>query len=232
MQMEKGCNTVEISGKRIFIFDVNGVLVLSNLGNARGLAAAFSDDPSVRERIVALYWQMGGIDRGSKIRLVQDKIIGRPFREGEFELRWERFKELSRDSMLSAPLGRGCREVLTRLGELGRTRVALSNTPPDQLADVLKRRGLDSCFDIVRGGGDWPKSESLARLLRERQFDPVDCLFLADGRGDLQAARLSGVEFVGINDVAGEFQGQEGVASIYPDLQAWGEKNLGLPAAD
>lgn len=223
---------MDISAKRVFIFDVNGVLVLSNLGNAWGMAAAFTDDPPQRERIVALYWQMGGIDRGSKIRMVQEKIIGRPFREGEFERRWERFREFSSRSMMSAPLGRGCREVLTCLGKLEKVRVALSNTPPAQLKDVLEQRGLNRYFELVRGGGDWPKSASLARLLDDQGFQAGECLFLADGRGDLEAARLSGVGFVGINEVAGEFGDRRGVAAIYPDLAAWGEENLGLKLAE
>ncbi|NLC70177.1 MAG: HAD family hydrolase [Desulfuromonadaceae bacterium] len=223
---------MDINTKRVFIFDVNGVLVLSNVGNAWGMAEAFTSDPKLADRIVQLYWQMGGLDRGSKIRLVQDRIIRRPFQEEEFELRWERFRELSSRSMMTAPLGRGCREVLACLGERGKVRVALSNTPPGQLDDILKKRCLDRFFDVVRGGGDWPKSESLARLLKEEGFQPGECLFLADGRGDLEAARLSGVDFVGINDVAGEFAGQEGVSAIYSDLAAWGEENLGLRPVD
>ena len=219
---------MDIASKRVFIFDINGVLILSNVGNAWGMAEAFTDDPELRERIVELYWQMGGIDRGSKIRMVQDKIIGRPFRKGEFELRWQRFREFSSRSLMTAPLGRGCLEVLGCLGELGKVRAALSNTPLAQLEDVLNKRGLGKYFDLIRGGGDWPKSESLARLLEEQGFQAEECLFLADGRGDLEAARLSGVSFVGINEVAEEFGSREGVSAIYPDLGAWGEENLGL----
>ncbi|MBN1141678.1 MAG: HAD family hydrolase [Deltaproteobacteria bacterium] len=223
---------MDIAAIRVFIFDVNGVLILSNVGNAQALAESFSDDPAIRERIIALYWTLGGIDRGSKIRTVQERIIGRPFREGEFEQRWERFRKLSSNSMRTAPLGRGCREVLSRLKELGKVRAALSNTPPAQLDEVLKARNLERCFEIVRGGGDWPKSESLARLLAETGFQPGECLFLADGRGDLAAARQSGVPFIGINDIGGEFDGAQDVIGPYPDLGAWGEENLGLKLGD
>ena len=223
---------MDIASIRVFLFDVNGVLILSNLGNAQALAESFTVDPGLRERIVARYWTLGGIDRGSKIRTIQEEIIGRPFEEGEFQERWERFRELSSGAMLTAPLGRGCREVLARLGAAGKQRVALSNTPPAQLDQVLKARGLDRCFEIVRGGGDWPKSESLVRLLAETRFRPAECLFLADGRGDLAAARLAGVPFIGINDIGGEFDGAQDVIGLYPDLGAWGEENLGLNLGD
>ena len=219
---------MDISRYRIFIFDVNGVLFLSNEGNARALAAAFTADETVQRRIVDLYAVMSGLDRGTKIRRVQEEVIGRPFQEGEFELRWERFKELSRDSMLMAPLGRGCREVLESLGKAGKMRAALSNTPPAQLAEVLKKRGLDALLDIVRGGGDWPKTQSLARMLDECGLSAADCLFLADGRGDLAAARGSGVDFVGINEVDDEFEGASDILGRWPDLGAWGSEQLGI----
>ncbi|MCR5219878.1 MAG: HAD hydrolase-like protein [bacterium] len=219
---------MDISRYRVFIFDVNGVLFLSNEGNARALAAAFTADEAVQQRIIDLYAVMSGLDRGTKIRRVQEEVIGRPFQEGEFELRWERFRELSRDSMLMAPLGRGCREVLEHLGRVGKVRAALSNTPPAQLAEVLKRRGLDTLLDIVRGGGDWPKTQSLARMLDECGLSAADCLFLADGRGDLAAARGSGVDFAGINEVADEFEGATDILGRWSDLGAWGSEQLGI----
>ncbi len=50
------------------------------------------------------------------IRAIQAQVIGRPFREQEFELRWERFKALGSKAMHRAPLLPGCKEVLADLG--------------------------------------------------------------------------------------------------------------------
>lgn len=41
----------------VCIFDVNGVLIDSNLANARAMAQAFADDPMVQERIAQKYPQ-------------------------------------------------------------------------------------------------------------------------------------------------------------------------------
>lgn len=212
----------------VYIFDVNGVLIDSNLANARAMAEVFSCEESLRQEIVSLYLNLTGIDRGSKIRIIQEKIIGRPFAEGEFDTCWETFKKKARLAMSSAPLTPGCREVLHRLGEKGVTRVALSNTPLRELQEVLAVHGLDRLLDIVRGGGDWPKSESLAMLLHEYRLNPRECCFFGDGKGDLSAARYAGVPFVAIDKGTGEFAGEVGFQGPFTDLEDWARNSWDL----
>lgn len=212
----------------VCIFDVNGVLIDSNLANARAMAQAFTDDPLVKERITQQYLTLSGIDRGTKIRTIQEQVIGRPFKEKEFELRWERFKTLGSESMHRAPLLPGCKEVLVDLGRRQITRVALSNTPIVELRDVLASHTLEPLLDHIRGGGDWPKAESLARLFQESRFEPDRCLFFGDGKGDLAAARLAGVAFVAIDPGTGGFTGEDGFEGPYRDLAEWGKKVLGM----
>jgi len=209
---------------KIFIFDVNGVLLDSNLANARAMAEAFTDEPVVQGRIARVYLTLTGIDRGTKIRTIQEQVIKRPFTANEFELRWKRFKALGTKAMHRAPLLPGCKEVLVDLGRRGLSRVALSNTPVVELRDILASHTLEPLLDVIRGGGDWPKAESLARLLQEYRFQPDRCLFFGDGKGDLAAARLAGVAFVAIDPGTGEFTGEEGFEGPYRDLAEWGER--------
>jgi len=213
---------------KVCIFDVNGVLLDSNLANAQAMAEAFTDDPVVQGRIVRVYLTLTGIDRGTKIRTIQEQVIERPLTENEFELRWERFKSLGTKAMHRAPLLPRCKEVLVDLGRRGLTRVALSNTPVVELRDILASHTLEPLLDIIRGGGDWPKAESLARLLQEYRFQPDRCLFFGDGKGDLATARLAGVAFVAIDLGTGEFTGEKGFEGPYRDLAGWGEQVLGI----
>lgn len=213
---------------KICIFDVNGVLIDSNPANADAMAKAFTNDAILQQRIAELYLKLTGIDRGSKIRTIQEQVIKRPFEEREFELRWARVKELTRLSMSQAPLLPGCETVLSALGNRKITRVALSNTPLLELEQILSAHRLDSTLDIIRGGGNWPKIESLARLLEEFQFEVENCAFVGDGKGDLAAAKASGVAFVAIDPDTGEFEGEEGLDGPYRNLAEWGQKVLGL----
>lgn len=212
----------------VCIFDVNGVLIDSNLANARAMAQAFTDDPGIQERISRMYLQMTGINRGEKIRTIQAQIFGRPFDAGEFEVRWEGFKKLAHRAMGTAPLTPGTMEVLKELGNRHVRRVALSNTPLAELEEILSVHGLRESLDIVRGGGNWPKSQSLISLLDEFHLDPRECLFLGDGKGDLDAAQSAGVRFVAIDRGTGEFSGQHGFDGPYRNLEQWGVEVLGM----
>jgi phosphoglycolate phosphatase-like HAD superfamily hydrolase len=222
LRQKGGC--MDFINTRIFIFDVNGVLIDSNEANAKAMAMAFSDDPLVQERIINYYLTLTGIDRGGKIRAIQEHIIGRSFQKDEFELRWEEFKKLSKRTMLESPLGEGAKEVLAQLKKEGCTLVALSNTPLAELNEILKGQGLDLYFDIIRGGGNWSKAESLKRLLEEYGFQPRNCCFLGDGKGDLNAARAAGVPFKAIDPGTGEFEHEAGIDGPYRNLADWGRQ--------
>ena len=215
---------MDLSTIKVCIFDVNGVLIDSNSANAQAMAQAFTDCPILQRRIAELYLKLTGIDRGSKIRAIREQVIKRPFKENEFELLWGKVKEQARLSMLKAPVMPGSKEVLVELARQNITRVALSNTPAVELQEILAAHGLKTLLDIIRGGGDWPKSESLARLIGEFQFEPDKCLFIGDGKGDLAAARYAGVSFVGIDPGTGEFDGDDGFDGPYKNLSDWYQK--------
>ncbi len=210
---------------KVCIFDINGVLIDSNLPNARAMGRAFSDDPKMQRQIAEFYLTLTGIDRGEKIRRIQHQIIKRPFKENEFDLRWKNLKALTRNAMVTAPLATGSKDILRALAGLGVTRVALSNTPLNELNHILAEQKLDSHLDIIRGGGNWPKTESLKRLLDEFAFSCKNCLFIGDGKGDLWAARNAGVSFVAIDPDTGEFEEEHGFDGPFSRLSEWGKES-------
>lgn len=219
---------MDFSGIEVCIFDVNGVLIDSNTANATAMARSFTEDPVLGRRIAEFYLGLTGIDRGEKIRLIQRHIIGRPFDEKEFNLRWDNFGKFGRRSMFEAPPTPRSREVLAELGVRGMRRIALSNTPVTELRDVLTAHGFDTVLDLIRGGGDWPKSESLVRLLLEQHLEPAKCCFIGDGKGDLAAARHADVAFAAIDPGLGEFDGESGFSGPYRNLVDWSRRTFGF----
>ncbi|MBW1902315.1 MAG: HAD family hydrolase [Deltaproteobacteria bacterium] len=215
---------MDLTKVNVCIFDVNGVLIDSNLANARAMGQAFTDDPLTQEQIARFYLTLTGIDRGEKIRRVQAQVIQRPFAENEFELRWEKLKDLTGKSMSLAPLAVDCKHILKALAKLDITRVALSNTPLNELRRILAGKALEPLLDIIRGGGNWPKTDSLNHLLDEFEFSPETCLFIGDGKGDLWAARAAGVSFVAIDPSTGEFDGEHGLNGPFTNLADWGRQ--------
>lgn len=222
----EGIKGMDLKKIKVCIFDVNGVLIDSNLANAKAMGKAFSDDPITQYRIAEFYLTLTGIDRGTKIRKVQAHFFGEPLGENEYVLCWQKLIDLTRQSMTGAPLTEGCAGILAALGRLKIVRIALSNTPLVELNEILRAQKLDLLLDIIRGGGDWPKTESLSRLLGEFQLDPAVCVFIGDGKGDLSAARYTKVPFVAIDPDTGEFEGEDGFDGPYKYLAEWGKKRL------
>ena len=212
---------MNLSEVSVCIFDVNGVLIDSNVANALAMGRAFTEDPAMQKQIAAFYLTLTGIDRGEKIRRVQKEVIQRPFTGNEFELRWKNLKNLTKESMSTAPLTEDCLRILNALKKRNITRVALSNTPLNELRTILKAQALESHLDIIRGGGNWPKSDSLKRLLDEFAFSPGTCLFVGDGKGDLWAAWTAGVPFAAIDPGTGEFDGEHGFDGPFQRLAEW-----------
>lgn len=227
MNLNPNLTDMDLSKLNVCIFDVNGVLIDSNLANAQAMGETFSDDHLTQRKIAAFYLTLTGIDRGEKIRRIQDRIIQRPFSENEFDMLWEKLKTLTKQSMGTAPLAKDCKSILKVISGLDITRVALSNTPLNELQHILAVQTLDRFLDIVRGGGNWPKTESLKRLLEEFEFNRETCLFIGDGKGDLWAARAAGMRFVAIDPNTGEFDEEHGFDGPYKNLAAWGCK-IGL----
>lgn len=219
---------MNLTGIKFVIFDVNGVLIDSNLTNAQAMAEAFTEFYDLQKQIVAFYLKLTGIDRGTKIRRIQEEVIGCPFKKGEYEIRWERSKNIGGVSMRRAPLMPGCKEVLDEFGRRNIVRIALSNTPVDELRKCLLTQKLDDRLEVIRGGGDWPKTESLMRLLEEFHYNPDDCLFIGDGKGDLAAAKHAGVSFVAIDPDTGEFDDESGFEGPYKNLAHFGSKILSI----
>lgn len=215
---------MDLSKVKVCIFDVNGVLIDSNRANARAMAQAFTADPQMQQQIAAFYLTLTGIDRGEKIRRVQKHLVQRPFAENEFERRWDKLITLTRESMGTAPLVEGCKPILKAVAQRDITCVALSNTPLNELRPILAKQRLEPLLDIIRGGGNWPKTESLKRLLDEFEFSPGNCLFIGDGKGDLWAAKAAGVSFVAIDPDTGEFDGEYGFDGPFGNLAEWGRR--------
>ena len=79
-----------------------------------------------------------------------------------------------------------------------------STAPEEEVRDQLARNDLLHCFIRVYGSHT-PKAVALAEISR-RDADE-DVVFFGDSLGDLDAARESGVAFVGVTNERDNFKG-------------------------
>jgi len=89
--------------------------------------------------------------------------------------------------------GRALRELAAR----GLPLFLATATPLDAIRPILRRRGLEACFDAVYGAPA-SKRENLGRLLEQAGLRPAELLVVGDGEDDREAAGACGCPFVGV----------------------------------
>ena len=73
-----------------------------------------------------------------------------------------------------------------------------SATPEDELRKIIKARNWDTYFRFVYGSPS-SKYENSEIILKKTNINRADVVFFGDDVNDYNAAKLSTIEFIGIN---------------------------------
>jgi phosphoglycolate phosphatase-like HAD superfamily hydrolase len=177
------------------VFDFDGTIVESMSIKTDAFRRLFADYPDQVEQIVSLHLQHGGRSRYEKFEMIFRDILGRTPGADEFAALGRRFESLVADAVATCPFVPGASRFLEEFS----SRVPLavvSGTPHDELERILERRAIRSHFVEVHGSPPG-KETILADMLRHRAWPAAEVLLVGDAMSDYQAARSSGVRFVG-----------------------------------
>ncbi len=195
-------------------FDFDGVLVDSNstkTGAFRTLFAGY-DKKSVAA-IVAYHKQHGGISRVEKIEYAHRHILKQPLSDAELVHWTTAYSELVVNRVIDAPWIDGAQEFLDSIqGAL--PIFVISGTPEDELRYIIERRNMTGYFHKILGS-PIRKPEHIRNLLVSCKLVPERCVFIGDALTDYNAAKVAGLQFIGIQ---GEVSFPDG-ATILPDCR-------------
>jgi len=178
-------------------FDFDGVIVDSNATKTEAFGTLFSDyDQAVVEKIVDYHQRYGGISRVEKIRYAHEHFIGRPLTEAELADWSARYSELVVEKVIAAGLIAGAVDFLESRKDMLPIFV-ISGTPEDELKYIIERRNMSGLFQEILGS-PVKKPEHIHNLLAGRQLAAERCVFVGDALTDYQAARETGLHFIGI----------------------------------
>lgn len=137
----------------------------------------------------------GGVSRRKKIRWCHKYLLGRRLSEDELEQLAQHFSRLVEDAVVESAWVAGARDALQRLhGRL--PMFVISGTPNDELRRIVGRRRMTGYFVEVHGSP--PSKVPIIRDLLERYDLAADrVLFVGDSTTDYDAARATGVPFLG-----------------------------------
>jgi beta-phosphoglucomutase len=202
----------------IIILDFDGVILESVSVKTEAFRTLFSFAPEYVGEIEQFHRYNGGMSRFDKFRYIYDHILKRELNPDTFNTLSEKFSALVFQGVVNAPFVPGAKEFLKQWC----AKIPLyivSATPEPELMDIVQKRNIKSFFRKVYGSPR-KKTDCIREILTESGTPANEVLFIGDAKNDLEAARATGVRFIG-RVAAGEknvFRNCKGVEKVIKDL--------------
>ena len=179
----------------VLVFDFDGVILESADIKTRAFCQLFSGYPDKVAAIVAYHEMNAGISRFQKFRHIYQHLLNKPLSPNKEQELGERFALLAVEEVMRCPFVPGAPELLQTYSVTHPLFVA-SGTPEDELHRLVGARGLVGLFQGVYGS---PKTKTaiLEEILAMTKVPRTSLLFIGDGFSDYEAAKVTGVAFIG-----------------------------------
>lgn len=178
-------------------FDFDGVILDSTRIKSEAFRILFKEySEQVIDEIVAYHQLHGGVSRVDKIEYAYETIIKRPLSKIKLEVLTRRYSDLVLEKVIAAPWILGAKDFFDSWPEEIPVFV-ISGTPQQELLTVVERRKMKKYFHEVLGS-PIKKVPHIEMLVDKYQLNPHDCLFVGDAMTDYNAAKVTGLGFIGI----------------------------------
>lgn len=151
----------------------------------------------VVDQVLSHHKLHGGISRVDKIEYIHRVVLGKPLSLEELAAWTARYASLVVDNVLTAPWIAGAMECLLRLPSEWK-KFIVSGTPEEELQYIVEQREIGPYFDEIFGS-PVKKAEHIRALLRRYGLDTENCIFIGDALTDYNAAKETGLHFIGIH---------------------------------
>lgn len=179
-------------------WDFDGVILDSVHVKTKAFVRMFSKyGPKVEQAVLEYHLANGGISRFEKFRHYYNNLLNRPISDAELKMLGDEFSSLVMEEVLNAPFIPGVLATLDDLWARGIPAFVVSGTPEEEVRHIVKERQLSRYFLEVYGSPR-KKVEIITDILVRKGYDASKCVFLGDALTDYEAARESGVHFIGI----------------------------------
>lgn len=178
-------------------FDFDGVIVDSSTIKTDGYRILFDQyDDKFISKIVKYHQKHGGISRVDKIRYAHHHMLESPLTDDELSYWSEKYSKLVLEKVISTDWIAGAEDFLKSIH--GSMPVfVISGTPEDELRYIIKQRKMEVYFQEILGS-PVQKPAHIRNLLKAYNLFPEQCIFIGDALTDYNAARETGLDFIGI----------------------------------
>ncbi len=210
---EDGVGPIRYSG---VFFDFDGVLAESADIKTDAFADLYAPHgPEIVQKALDYHLQHAGISRLVKILHIHKEYLGIELDADEHHRLGEQYADLVMRKVVAAPWVPGARETLEKLH--GRIPLfVVSGTPEGELRHYAQERHMENYFTEVRGSPPF-KPEIIDELLATHGVEREGAIMIGDATTDHDAARATGIAFLGRVPEGRESPFPEGTPTA-PDL--------------
>lgn len=187
-------------GLDCIILDFDGVVIDSVDIKTEVFKEIFSRFPEIFEDAVSYHLNNIGISRHAKFAYLLKNFLRHENIESEAEKLSCEFSEKIYRKIVNCPYINGSLEFLKKYSEIVPLYL-VSTTPQNELSSIIQERGLNKFFKNIVGSAK-EKSSIILNIVEGNGFQKEKVFYFGDTKYDLQAAKVSGVNFIGI--VSGE----------------------------
>lgn len=179
----------------VLVFDFDGVILDSADIKTNAFRQLFSGYPDKLAAIISYHETNAGISRFQKFRYIYQYLLNKSLSPEEERELCAQFTSLVVEEVMQCSFVPGALEFLRTYRETHLLFVA-SGTPEDELHRLVFARGLAYLFRGVYGS---PKTKTviLEEILTMTRIPRTSLFFIGDGFSDYEAAKATGVTFIG-----------------------------------
>ncbi len=183
------------------VFDLDGVIVKTNLVKHAAMLSLFDDVPEQRSAISEFILSNGGVPRRAKLAHLLQYVLHTTPTDALLSEYLRRYANALEHELAVAPMVEG---VGAFIADCAAARYVCSSAPEAEVHAQIARRSLAPHFIAVYGGAT-PKSHALRSIAATHA--PKPAVFFGDSVGDYEAACEAAVAFVGVVCERDNFQG-------------------------
>jgi HAD superfamily hydrolase (TIGR01549 family) len=181
---------------KAIIFDYDGVIAESVNVKTEAFAEMYRPyGEDVVKKVIAHHEANGGISRFEKFKIYHQEFLGEEINQEKVDELAKQFSSLVLQKVVDSPYVRGAEEFLHHYYEKYDFYIS-TGTPTQEIEEILKRKGIRKYFKKVYGSPE-KKTSHVQKILREKNYDNNEVVFIGDALTDRDAANENGVAFIG-----------------------------------
>lgn len=180
--------------KRVILFDMDGVLLKSNIIKRDAIFSAFKRYDISRKEFLKAFEEAKGIPRKFAIKKMFELSSGKKITEKMNKRLISDYVRELRKKEHNIKIISGVRSTLKKLK--GHKMYVISGTPTKDIKEILKIKNIDHFFKGFYGSPKH-KDEHIKDIIRAKKYKRKDLVYIGDGFQDYGYSKRCNIDFIG-----------------------------------